>query len=130
MSHRRCEDREADVLKPTLEGLGLEGISSPAGSCAWRLVGLHRSVREWPVHQSCSRRNATLRLRPRAAADGRNARFLFGTNGQRAGAGRRIEHSDVVGPFASLFDQDALRYLPMWLDTHHLKLPVTPKGLS
>ena len=31
------------------EALG--GISSPAGSCVWRLVGLHRSVREWAVRQ-------------------------------------------------------------------------------
>jgi hypothetical protein len=31
------------------EALG--GISSPAGSCVWRLVSLHRSVREWAIRQ-------------------------------------------------------------------------------
>ena len=35
------------------EALG--GISSPAGSCVWRLVGLHRSVREWAVRQGWGR---------------------------------------------------------------------------
>ena len=33
-----------------LEGLG--GISSPAGSCVWHVVGLQRSVREWAMRQS------------------------------------------------------------------------------
>jgi hypothetical protein len=32
-----------------LEALG--GISSPAGSCVWHLVGLQRSVREWAIRQ-------------------------------------------------------------------------------
>jgi hypothetical protein len=32
-----------------LEALG--GISSPAGSCVWHVVGLQRSVREWAVRQ-------------------------------------------------------------------------------
>src|SRR5919106_5551039 len=29
----------------------LGGISSPAGSCVWHVVGLHRSVREWAIRQ-------------------------------------------------------------------------------
>jgi hypothetical protein len=33
-----------------LEALG--GISSPAGSCVWHVVGLQRSVREWAMRQS------------------------------------------------------------------------------
>jgi hypothetical protein len=32
-----------------LQGLG--GISSPAGSCVWHVVGLQRSVREWAIRQ-------------------------------------------------------------------------------
>ena len=27
----------------------LGGISSPAGSCVWHVVGLQRSVREWAI---------------------------------------------------------------------------------
>jgi hypothetical protein len=29
----------------------LGGISSPAGSCVWHVVGLQRSVREWALRQ-------------------------------------------------------------------------------
>jgi hypothetical protein len=29
----------------------LRGISSPAGSCVWHVVGLQRSVREWALRQ-------------------------------------------------------------------------------
>ena len=32
-----------------METLG--GISSPAGSCVWHVVGLQRSVREWAIRQ-------------------------------------------------------------------------------
>ena len=32
-----------------LERLG--GLSSPAGSCVWHVVGLQRSVREWAIRQ-------------------------------------------------------------------------------
>jgi hypothetical protein len=32
-----------------LKALG--GISSPAGSCVWHVVGLQRSVREWAIRQ-------------------------------------------------------------------------------
>jgi hypothetical protein len=28
----------------------LGGISSPAGSCVWHVVGLQRSVREWAMY--------------------------------------------------------------------------------
>jgi hypothetical protein len=33
----------------SLEALG--GIGSPAGSCAWHVVGLQRSIREWAMRQ-------------------------------------------------------------------------------
>jgi hypothetical protein len=33
-----------------LQALG--GLSSPAGSCVWHVVGLQRSVREWAIRQS------------------------------------------------------------------------------
>jgi hypothetical protein len=32
-----------------IEALG--GISSPAGSCVWHVIGLQRSVREWAIRQ-------------------------------------------------------------------------------
>jgi hypothetical protein len=32
-------------------GQGLGGISSPAGSCVWHVVGLQRSVCEWAMRQ-------------------------------------------------------------------------------
>ena len=32
-----------------LEALG--GLSSPAGSCMWHVVGLQRSIREWSMRQ-------------------------------------------------------------------------------
>ena len=38
----------------SLEALG--GISSPAGSCVWHVVGLQRSVREWAIRQGWSGR--------------------------------------------------------------------------
>ena len=66
--------------------------------------------------------------------------FLFGTStdddyGQWAAEGRLVDLSDVIGPFANLFDPDALGYatlfdattgrralyaLPMGLSTHHV----------
>jgi hypothetical protein len=33
----------------SLEALG--GLSSPAGSCVWHVLGLQRSVREWAIRQ-------------------------------------------------------------------------------
>jgi hypothetical protein len=33
----------------SLEALG--GLSSPAGSCVWHVIGLQRSVREWAIRQ-------------------------------------------------------------------------------
>jgi Domain of unknown function (DUF6456) len=38
-----------DRVHKALEALG--GISSPAGSCVWHVVGLQRSVREWAMRQ-------------------------------------------------------------------------------
>ena len=37
-------------VQTAIEALG--GISSPAGSCVWHVVGLQRSVREWAIRQS------------------------------------------------------------------------------
>ena len=45
-------ERQLDARRrvhSTLEALG--GISSPAGSCVWHVVGLQRSVREWAIRQ-------------------------------------------------------------------------------
>ena len=47
LSERQLHARRR-VLK-TMAALG--GISSPAGSCVWHVVGLHRSVREWAMRQ-------------------------------------------------------------------------------
>jgi hypothetical protein len=38
-----------DRVHTALEALG--GISSPAGSCIWHVVGLQQSVREWAMRQ-------------------------------------------------------------------------------
>jgi len=38
-----------DRVHGALQGLG--GLSSPAGSCVWHVVGLQRSVREWAMRQ-------------------------------------------------------------------------------
>jgi hypothetical protein len=45
-------ERQLDVRRrvhQSLEALG--GLSSPAGSCVWHVVGLQRSVREWAIRQ-------------------------------------------------------------------------------
>jgi hypothetical protein len=45
-------ERQLDARRrvhQALEALG--GISSPAGSCVWHVVGLQRSVREWSMRQ-------------------------------------------------------------------------------
>jgi hypothetical protein len=45
-------ERQIDARRrvhQSLEALG--GLSSPAGSCVWHVVGLQRSVREWAIRQ-------------------------------------------------------------------------------
>jgi hypothetical protein len=45
-------ERQLDARRrvhDTLQALG--GISSPAGSCVWHVVGLQQSVREWAMRQ-------------------------------------------------------------------------------
>jgi hypothetical protein len=45
-------ERQLDARRrvhKSLEALG--GISSPAGSCVWHVVGLQRSVREWAIRR-------------------------------------------------------------------------------
>jgi hypothetical protein len=45
-------ERQLDARRrvhKSLEALG--GLSSPAGSCVWHVVGLQRSVREWAIRQ-------------------------------------------------------------------------------
>jgi hypothetical protein len=50
-------ERQLDARRrvhKALEALG--GLSSPAGSCVWHVVGLQRSVREWALRQGCGGR--------------------------------------------------------------------------
>jgi hypothetical protein len=45
-------ERQLDARRRVHEALqALGGISSPAGSCVWHVVGLQRSVREWAIRQ-------------------------------------------------------------------------------
>jgi hypothetical protein len=45
-------ERQLDARRRVHESLqALGGISSPAGSCVWHVVGLQRSVREWAIRQ-------------------------------------------------------------------------------
>ena len=45
-------ERQLDARRRVHEALqALGGLSSPAGSCVWHVVGLQRSVREWAVRQ-------------------------------------------------------------------------------
>jgi hypothetical protein len=39
------------------------GISSPAGSCVWHVVGLQQSVREWAIRQGWGGRSGRSRRR-------------------------------------------------------------------
>ena len=47
LSERQLDARRR--VHGVLQALG--GISSPAGSCVWHVVGLQRSVREWATRQ-------------------------------------------------------------------------------
>ena len=47
LSERQLDARRR--VHKALEALG--GISSPAGSCVWHVVGLQQSVREWAMQQ-------------------------------------------------------------------------------
>jgi hypothetical protein len=45
-------ERQLDARRRVDQSLGaLGGLSSPAGSCVWHVVGLQRSVREWAIRQ-------------------------------------------------------------------------------
>jgi hypothetical protein len=45
-------ERQLDARRRVHDALqALGGISSPAGSCVWHVVGLQRSVREWTIRQ-------------------------------------------------------------------------------
>jgi hypothetical protein len=45
-------ERQLHARRRVHEALAaLGGISSPAGSCVWHVVGLQRSVREWAIRQ-------------------------------------------------------------------------------
>ena len=45
-------DRQLHARRRVHEAFeALGGISSPAGSCVWHVVGLQRSVREWAIRQ-------------------------------------------------------------------------------
>jgi hypothetical protein len=47
LNERQLDARQR--VHKALQALG--GISSPAGSCVWHVVGLQRSVREWAIRQ-------------------------------------------------------------------------------
>jgi hypothetical protein len=47
LNERQLDARQR--VHKALQALG--GISSPAGSCVWHVVGLQRSVREWAMRQ-------------------------------------------------------------------------------
>jgi hypothetical protein len=45
-------DRQIDARRRVHQAMqAMGGISSPAGSCVWHVVGLQRSVREWAMRQ-------------------------------------------------------------------------------
>jgi Domain of unknown function (DUF6456) len=45
-------ERQLDARRRVHEAMqALGGLSSPAGSCVWHVVGLQRSVREWSMRQ-------------------------------------------------------------------------------
>jgi Domain of unknown function (DUF6456) len=45
-------ERQIDARRRVHEALqALGGLSSPAGTCVWHVVGLQRSVREWATRQ-------------------------------------------------------------------------------
>ena len=45
-------DRQLDARRRVHKAMqALGGISSPAGSCVWHVVGLQRSVPEWAIRQ-------------------------------------------------------------------------------
>jgi hypothetical protein len=45
-------DWQIDARRRVHEAMrSLGGISSPAGSCMWHVVGLQRSIREWAIRQ-------------------------------------------------------------------------------
>jgi Domain of unknown function (DUF6456) len=45
-------ERQLGARRRVYEAMqALGGISSPAGSCVWHVVGLQRSVREWAIRQ-------------------------------------------------------------------------------
>jgi hypothetical protein len=45
-------ERQLDARRRVHEAMqALGGISSPAGSCVWHVVGLQQSVREWAMRQ-------------------------------------------------------------------------------
>jgi hypothetical protein len=49
--------RQLDARRRVHQAMAaLGGISSPAGSCVWHVVGLQRSVREWAIRQGWSGR--------------------------------------------------------------------------
>ena len=59
-----CTGRELDLSERQLDARrrvheamqALGGLSSPAGSCLWHVVGLQRSVREWAIQRGWSGR--------------------------------------------------------------------------
>jgi hypothetical protein len=82
-------------IHKSLEALG--GISSPAGSCVWHVVGLQRSVREWAMRQGWGGRPVRQEQAQGilVAALG----VLAGHFGTMRPGGRRKKHPETALPF-------------------------------
>jgi hypothetical protein len=78
---RELKERQLHGRRRVHEAMAaLGGISSPAGSCVWHVVGSQRSVREWAMQQAGA---ATGRLQGGSAHSHRCARDAGGALGVR-----------------------------------------------
>jgi hypothetical protein len=79
-------ERQLDARRRVYQSLqALGGLSSPAGSCVWHVVGLQRSVREWAIRQGLGRT---------AGAAGAGARH-FGCCARDAGGAGRVRRGQA-----------------------------------
>ena len=89
-------ERQLDARRRVHQSLeALDGLSSPAGSCVWHVVGLQRSVREWAIRQAglggaCDRSR-------RKESRSRRWECWLGISGTRTDGGPREGHSPPLG---------------------------------